>query len=317
MSLCCVQSLYTLVFCKEVVQVKQFGADLVKRGVPKEEVGYYFSTNSACKPAEIKEVEQYEKGFREGRVHVLFSTCALGLGYDKSDIHHVVHLWTPNSIVQYYQEFGRAGRSTAGAAATAHLLPTTPWNPTGWAKVLSSICWFLARIPDNKAMESDVRDRGKQLEHKESDLSRAIQLGIEKGYLQRVEEQLELVDAKESLRKMDEEYAAQMGEEVKCMYHLSHNCGTDRQCLWRFILSQFEGRHNSEITCDRCSGLACVPGGDIAPNSQAGPNVFYRMDTLQGVHVFALSKVGDELDIDEDRLKDIFLHHRPSMVCGH
>jgi hypothetical protein len=305
------------VFCKEIAQVRQYCSDLVARGIPKEVVSFYFSTNSASKPEQIKQLLQQEKDFREGRVHVLFATCALGLGYDKSDIHHVVHLWTPNSIVQYYQEFGRAGRSIAGAAATAHLLPTAPWNPTGWATVLSGICWFLARTNENKATEVEIRDRGRQFHHKESDVNRAIELGVNKGYLRRVMgDQLQLVNGHESLLKIDNEYATQMKEEVEVMYKLSHNGGQDHLCLWRFILSQFEGRDNPELTCNRCSGLLCQPGGDIAPCSQDGSNVFYRIDTAGGTHVFALNKVGETLSIDEDRLKEIFFYHRPSMVCG-
>lgn len=45
------------------------------------------------------------------QVKVLISTVALGMGYDKDDISFVIHYYTPQSVVEYYQQIGRAGRS--------------------------------------------------------------------------------------------------------------------------------------------------------------------------------------------------------------
>jgi ATP-dependent DNA helicase RecQ len=41
---------------------------------------------------------------------VLVSTIALGMGYDKEDISFVIHFYTPKSVVEHYQQIGRAGR---------------------------------------------------------------------------------------------------------------------------------------------------------------------------------------------------------------
>lgn len=41
---------------------------------------------------------------------VLVSTIALGMGYDKEDISFVIHYYTPKSVVEHYQQIGRAGR---------------------------------------------------------------------------------------------------------------------------------------------------------------------------------------------------------------
>lgn len=44
-------------------------------------------------------------------VKVLVSTNALGMGFDKPDLGFVIHYQKPNSVVDYYQQVGRAGRA--------------------------------------------------------------------------------------------------------------------------------------------------------------------------------------------------------------
>lgn len=55
--------------------------------------------------------------FKAGNVNVVFATNAFGLGIDIPDIRVVVHFMMPESIEQYYQEIGRAGRDRKGATA--------------------------------------------------------------------------------------------------------------------------------------------------------------------------------------------------------
>jgi ATP-dependent DNA helicase RecQ len=61
-----------------------------------------------------------ERQEREGRllgneIDALIATTALGMGFDKPDLGFVVHFHQPGSVVHYYQQVGRAGRSISDA----------------------------------------------------------------------------------------------------------------------------------------------------------------------------------------------------------
>ncbi|MFB1294648.1 ATP-dependent DNA helicase RecQ [Mycobacterium sp. pW049] len=70
---------------------------------------------------EAAEREQLEADLLANRVKALIATSALGMGFDKPDLGFVVHLGAPSSPIAYYQQVGRAGRSTPSAEVV--LLP--------------------------------------------------------------------------------------------------------------------------------------------------------------------------------------------------
>lgn len=52
-----------------------------------------------------------EEKLINNELKVLVSTIALGMGFDKDDISFVIHYYTPKSMIEYYQQIGRAGRN--------------------------------------------------------------------------------------------------------------------------------------------------------------------------------------------------------------
>ncbi len=59
---------------------------------------------------ESEDRAELERQLMHNEVKALVSSVALGMGFDKSDLHFVIHYQLPGSIISYYQQIGRAGR---------------------------------------------------------------------------------------------------------------------------------------------------------------------------------------------------------------
>lgn len=68
--------------------------------------------NCAAFDASMGDAEKrnVREGFESGRIPLIFATSAFGMGMDIHDIRGVIHYLAPESLEQYYQEVGRAGR---------------------------------------------------------------------------------------------------------------------------------------------------------------------------------------------------------------
>lgn len=95
-----------IVYTLTVAQAHDIATLLREQGHP---VAAYTGSTEAA------EREQLEADLLANQVKALIATSALGMGFDKPDLGFVVHLGAPSSPIAYYQQVGRAGRSTTSA----------------------------------------------------------------------------------------------------------------------------------------------------------------------------------------------------------
>ena len=97
-----------IVYVPTVADTTRLAGFLAERG---HDVAPY---SGALEPEERLRVED---DLRANRLKAVVATSALGMGYDKPDLAFCVHLGSPDSPVQYYQQIGRAGRALDDAVA--------------------------------------------------------------------------------------------------------------------------------------------------------------------------------------------------------
>lgn len=97
-----------IVYVRSRIKTKEIASDLIKQGLSAD---YYHAGLSS----EEKTIKQ--DAWKDDRCRIIVSTNAFGMGIDKPDVRVVVHLDLPNSLEEYYQEAGRAGRDEKNAYA--------------------------------------------------------------------------------------------------------------------------------------------------------------------------------------------------------
>lgn len=97
-----------IVYVRSRIKTKEISDNLVRNGISAD---YYH--------AGLPSYEKVRKqnAWKNNECRVIVSTNAFGMGIDKPDVRVVVHMDLPNSIEEYYQEAGRAGRDEQKAYA--------------------------------------------------------------------------------------------------------------------------------------------------------------------------------------------------------
>ena len=97
-----------IVYVRTRKKTREIAAFLQRNSV---NASFYHAGLNASERAKIQEQ------WMTGKVRVVVSTNAFGMGIDKSNVRFVVHLDIPDSLEAYYQEAGRAGRDEQKAYA--------------------------------------------------------------------------------------------------------------------------------------------------------------------------------------------------------
>jgi ATP-dependent DNA helicase RecQ len=92
-----------VVYCLTVADVERVTNWLKSQGISAE--AYHAGDDAKM------DREALEKALLDNEITALVATVALGMGYDKPDLAFVIHFQRPGSVVAYYQQVGRAGRS--------------------------------------------------------------------------------------------------------------------------------------------------------------------------------------------------------------
>lgn len=99
-----------IVYTRNRRKTKEVAVELQKQGISAD----FFHAGLA---PDIK--EQKQNDWMKGVFQVMVSTNAFGMGIDKPDVRLVVHIDLPDSLEEYYQEAGRAGRDGVKSYAVA------------------------------------------------------------------------------------------------------------------------------------------------------------------------------------------------------
>ncbi|PXV65082.1 ATP-dependent DNA helicase RecQ [Dysgonomonas alginatilytica] len=97
-----------IVYVRSRLKTKEIATELIQHGLSAD--FYHAGLSSDDKTRK-------QNAWKDNECRIIVSTNAFGMGIDKPDVRVVVHTDLPNSIEEYYQEAGRAGRDEKKAYA--------------------------------------------------------------------------------------------------------------------------------------------------------------------------------------------------------
>ena len=90
-----------IIYVRNRLKTKEIAEMLCRYNIP---ATYYHAGLSS------EEKDDKQNKWKNGEIRVMVATNAFGMGIDKPDVRLVIHVDSPSSLEEYYQEAGRAGR---------------------------------------------------------------------------------------------------------------------------------------------------------------------------------------------------------------
>lgn len=271
------------------------------------------------------ERKQIEDAFRRGVIRVLIATDAIGTGFDKRDIHTVIHTFTPANVVDYYQQIGRGGRDASLVPeAFAILLPTVPWYKDGWVNALSEMVKFLRCMPraGYRTKRSDLEGFLDSKFVRQTDAEEAFAEGYAYSIL--VPEDAQDADTMVSLPSSPDDWAAvkrNLADILRAKHgrardvKIMRNLYSVSECCWSVVLRGLDQAVDDGWACAHCSFCRADGDGDVElrVDPYAGSNICYAATTPRGHKVYALREEKGASDFDADRIRQLFAKVIPRM----
>ncbi|RSL59037.1 hypothetical protein CEP54_007507 [Fusarium duplospermum] len=104
----------TLVYVTVQRQAEALAHELTKSGFP----AHFFHAGM-----KVEEKKKIQDEFMASKIQIVVATIAFGMGIDKSDIRNIVHWDIPNTVEEYCQQVGRAGRDGEQSHCVLYLCP--------------------------------------------------------------------------------------------------------------------------------------------------------------------------------------------------
>ena len=225
-----------------------------------------------------------EKRLLRNEVKALVATSALGMGYDKPDLAFCVHMGSPSSPVDYYQQVGRAGRALESALVV--LLPGHD-DERLWE-------WFAtASIPDPAQAEAvlgALRDAGEGVATSVPALEAAT--GVRRGRVELLVKVLAVDGAVERVSDgwaatgHDWSYDAELYDGIKTARRaeaeIMRGYTHGRGCLEAYLRTALDDEVPEGYRCGRCSVCTgSLPGG--LPSRPSDDGVLAAKAYLRGI----------------------------------
>ena len=112
-----------IIYCNTRAQTKEI-YDLVKKWYPKQVSICHSNLSNGGR-------KRNEQAFMSGERRIMVATSAFGMGINKSDVRLIIHYNLPLSIIDYYQQAGRAGRD-GGKARCILLYRKSDYDLNRW-----------------------------------------------------------------------------------------------------------------------------------------------------------------------------------------